>query len=326
KSQRLNIGGRIGISMEGYEANDNRLELCSTDRSPADADLLDQTYTKDDQTTLEKYKGSIFMGGLTFEYQTTPDIFSIFEITAYTGKLDNDGGEYTRYIDETAYLTLGDDTTFTTVDADVMGNNNYDSERKGLEVYHRNTVSLANDVTFAFGLSFRGTSYETTNLISADSTSNEVYDDGDNQPDDPDDYTRTVTSDYSTSKKETSATTTLSVPVGLEFYPVRKLAFRLGALFRCVERETETNTIILSSSAQHERIVYGDGTVSEALLQDPYDPGTNTHSLTKNIYTDTHYYYGAGWDVTENLQLDFMGFADMTDLVNWKLSAIFKFF
>ncbi|MCP4633619.1 MAG: hypothetical protein GY855_11890, partial [candidate division Zixibacteria bacterium] len=47
KSQRLNIGGRIGISMEGYEANDNRLELCSTDRSPADADLLDQTYTKD---------------------------------------------------------------------------------------------------------------------------------------------------------------------------------------------------------------------------------------------------------------------------------------
>ncbi|MDO9067369.1 MAG: hypothetical protein Q7W05_02800, partial [Deltaproteobacteria bacterium] len=38
-----------------------------------------------------------------------------------------------------------------------------------------------------------------------------------------------------------------------------------------------------------------------------------------------NYSYGAGWKISDNLQIDLMGFSQLTDMTDWKLSAVFKF-
>ena len=39
----------------------------------------------------------------------------------------------------------------------------------------------------------------------------------------------------------------------------------------------------------------------------------------------TDYFYGIGWKVNDNLQIDLMGFSELTKLDNWRLSATLKF-
>ncbi len=72
--------------------------------------------------------------------------------------------------------------------------------------------------------------------------------------------------------------------------------------------------------------MYGDGTRAITYTPNPLDEQeTGTSQTNQGKVSYTNYTYGAGWKVTENLQLDFMGFAQLTDLTNWKLSAVFKF-
>ena len=325
-SSNLSIGGRLGLSMRKQEEQNNGDNSYNLDRSPSDPNNLDIVLRTNQFNISRNYSGNTIKAGLTFEYQTTPNIFSIFEITGYTGKMDDDGGAYNRTIRQTAYLSLGADTTFTTLNATVTGANAYEDERQGIGFHYRSVVTLANDVTLAFGFSLNGSSQELIETTSPDSVSVEVFDDGDNQPDDPDDYTRTVTGSYSVQDKTTSSTMELAIPVGMEFYPLKKLAVRLGARFVYNNTETENTYILLSSTAPRERIVYGDGSVTEALLQNPYTPYNNTSGFVKDEDYTTNYYYVAGWIVTENLTLDFMGFYQLTNLWDWKLSAVFKFF
>ena len=47
--------------------------------------------------------------------------------------------------------------------------------------------------------------------------------------------------------------------------------------------------------------------------------------MDKSTSSMTNYYYGMGWMVNDNLQIDLMGFSDLTDLANWRLSATFLF-
>jgi len=325
-SDDISVGARLGLSIEHQEDIDNGHVDYTRDRSPSDPDLLDITFRNNQYEIGQKYGGTSFSGGLTLELQATSNIFSIFEITGYSGKMDDDGGSYRRDITETSYLSLGDDTTFTVVNGSVIGENSFDIKRKGITFYHRDIIDLPSELKLAFGISLSTSTYESTELLSPDSTSVESFDDGDNQPDDPDDYTRTVESSYSTKLMTTADSKVFSAPVGLEFYPVKKLAIRLGAKFSYIRSEYEITDILLSSSAPHEIIVRGDGSTSESLLENPYDPYVSTSQHIKSGSSYTNYYYGAGWHVTENLSLDFMGFAKLTDLSDWKLSAVFKFF
>ena len=70
-------------------------------------------------------------------------------------------------------------------------------------------------------------------------------------------------------------------------------------------------------------IEYGDGTTYEDIDQ-AYDDDYSKE-VEKVTLSSTDYYYGLGWKVTDNLQLDLMGFSDLTDMTNWRLSATFYF-
>jgi hypothetical protein len=80
----------------------------------------------------------------------------------------------------------------------------------------------------------------------------------------------------------------LSLPVGLEYTMTDWLCFRTGASHKI------TNT-------------------------------KNDLANTKNTGSQTTYYYGAGLNITENLTVDVLGWKNLTELDNWRLSATVKF-
>jgi hypothetical protein len=80
----------------------------------------------------------------------------------------------------------------------------------------------------------------------------------------------------------------LSLPVGLEYTMTDWLTFRIGATHRIA---TDKDNV--------------------------YD--------TEDTNSETTYYYGAGLNITENLTVDVLGWKNLTELDNWRLSATVKF-
>ncbi|MCK4584415.1 hypothetical protein KAU13_03275, partial [candidate division WOR-3 bacterium] len=69
----------------------------------------------------------------------------------------------------------------------------------------------------------------------------------------------------------------------------------------------------------------GDGTVTDVFIDNPNleDIGSSEDITVSS--SNTTYTYGLGYTVSENLQIDLMGFSDLTDLSNWRVSATLKF-
>ncbi len=325
-AQDLSIGARIGIGLTHNEDFDEGFSDYNADRSPSDTLHIDRTINDENYRIGRKYSGLSFYGGLTAELQATPDIFSIFEVVGYTSKLDDDGGTYSRTIDQISYTSLGQDTMIAMVDADVSGDKSYELRKNGGILYHKSIVDLPGNLTLGIGLSLAGMNWESTLITSADSVSIESYDDGDYENNDSDDSTVTITSRYKIQQRTTGDSTIVSIPVGVEFKPLKRVALRLGSRFRCIWTDRGSTDALISSAAARKHVAYGDGAEYEEIIENPYNPYNNTAYSYKTKNSVTDYYYGAAWEVTDNLQIDFMGFQDITQLYDWKLSVVLKFY
>ena len=124
--------------------------------------------------------------------------------------------------------------------------------------------------------------------------------------------------------KTTGAISSFSVPVGIEFYLADPVVFRLGARHTLSINDYTTVHDMIDYDPERTRTVRGDGTVSESMI-DPGNQAAGSEESDTETSPDTDYFYGIGWQVTDNLQIDLMGFNELTDLSNWKLSATFKF-
>ncbi|MDH5187231.1 MAG: hypothetical protein OEW70_09240, partial [candidate division WOR-3 bacterium] len=71
------------------------------------------------------------------------------------------------------------------------------------------------------------------------------------------------------------------------------------------------------------RTEYGDSTFSERV--GPQSELQATSETINTIEHNTYFTYGAGFNPIKNLQIDIMGFRNLTNLSNWKLSITFKF-
>ena len=113
------------------------------------------------------------------------------------------------------------------------------------------------------------------------------------------------------------------IPVGLEFHLTGPVVFRLGANHRITSSDLTATDQVVSWTAPQTRVSVGDGrNYQYTSLPGPFVSRSNT---VKNRNSQTTYTYGAGWNYSDRLQLDFMGFAHLDDLTNWKISATFKF-
>jgi len=192
-----------------------------------------------------------------------------------------------------------------------------------LEFFARTTSKLSDRVTFGMGFGIKSSNLETK--LVADEIGHTVVTFRQNAggPPSPFDFTTTTVDSLKREIDTTGSSLVFSIPVGLEFHLTEPVVFRLGANHRITTSDLTATDQVVSWSAQRTRTVFGDGRIIEITAL----PGLliSRSNTVKTKSSQTIYTYGAGWNYSDRLQLDFMGFAVLDDLTRWKLSATFKF-
>ncbi len=191
----------------------------------------------------------------------------------------------------------------------------------GVGLFSKTTVKFNERVEMSIGLGLGSTKGDNSTEYTSNYTETIVYNDGD--PTQFTDYTQVTTGSESVKNMYTWSALSVTAPVAVEFHITDPVVFRLGARhgFYYLE-ESETYHLEYVPNTETYTDAWGVTTVTHLT------PYTSTNGLAftgQEAYNETHFTYGAGWKITDNLQLDFMGFAKLDDLTNWKLSAVFKF-
>jgi len=229
---------------------------------------------------------------------------------------DDDAADYNRTTTEQSY----NDFTWDTVTTATY----YDGEKntKGFKIGTKQLFNVSDRLRFGCGVFFNMVSHDDATTARDTSVTVEVYDNGDGVPG-IEDYTYTAWSSETWSTQVSGNVHSFVIPIGLEFYLAKPLVFRLGAQHTMTKNDLTTTRTLVDWEPARTRTEYGDGSVVETIDQTYTEDGSEETDTSTIPRTD--YYYGIGWNVTDNLQIDLMGFNELTDLGTWKLSATFKF-
>lgn len=232
----------------------------------------------------------------------------------------------TNYSDDAmAYFWEGkediyDDYTYDTTNTWTYNDGGHSS--LGFRVGTKQLFEVSDRFKLAFGFFWSRTSYDDSTSARDTSVTCQVYDDT-TTLDTLFDYTYTTWESETWSTIREGNENTFTFPVGVEFNLTETFVFRLGAN-HSITKQNITTTHVLD---EWEPLI----TRTETYFGTTYtyeDPGAmpdNTEEIEIETIPATNYYYGVGWRVTENFQLDLMGFNDLTDMAQWRLSATLHF-
>jgi hypothetical protein len=195
---------------------------------------------------------------------------------------------------------------------------------KGLQIGTKQLFKVSDRLRIGFGVMITGIATFDSTVAKDTSVTRTVYDDNDGISFDPDDYVRTIWSSETWMTKSTGTTKEITLPVGVEFNLFPQLVMRLGAQHTYTMDDYTTVTELIQYEPQRTRTVDGTGAVTEDLI-DPNPAPVGSDETHKVNTPRTDYFYGIGWQVMDNLQIDIMGFSELTKLDNWRISATFKF-
>ncbi len=214
-------------------------------------------------------------------------------------------------------LTLDTTTTISDYDGDFSSN--------GFRAGTKQLFEISDRFRFAFGFFWSMASINDS-ITRMDSTyTSTVYDDGD-----PDTLVQFSYNEYSYSTETWAKVTegsqmTFTIPIGVEFNLFDPFVLRMGAQHSITKNDLTTDNIL--DAWQPEYYYYRntdtDSTYEE--YQSPVSRPENSYENDNQTIPATSYYYGFGWRVTDNFQLDVMNFSEITDWGSWRLSATFHF-
>lgn len=268
---------------------------------------------------MQPQSGNRITIGLKSFYNYSENTQGRFYLDLFTQSLDygDDAMDYFFKTREQSYNTF----TWDTVNAVTY----YDGGRstKGLRVGTRHLFNVSERLKFGIGFFFNTSSYSDSTAAIDTTVDITVFDNGDTISG-PEDYTRTITQSETWMTQVDGSINSFAIPVGLEFLIIKPLVFRLGAQHTLSYNDYTTTVELIDYQPQRTLTVYGDGSQTE-VIQDPGPrPERSVQQETEKI-PETSYYYGIGWSAAKNLQIDLMGFNEITDLSNWRLSATLKF-
>ena len=117
-----------------------------------------------------------------------------------------------------------------------------------------------------------------------------------------------------------------SLPVGLEFKIIEPLVIRLGATYLYdIINITESEGFLGPDSVMTLIDSDGDGTVDSTYIAYRGSNPSISKEERKETIPHTLYSFGLGYKVTDNFQIDLMGFSRLLDLTRWRLSLTLKF-
>jgi len=257
--------------------------------------------------------------GLKSFYNYSENTQGRFYLDFYTQSMSY-GDDATDYFFKTRELSYNN-FTWDTVNTATY----YDGDQSstGLRVGTKHLFNVSERLKFGIGLFFNTSSYSDSTTARDTTVSIRVFDNGDTISG-PEDYTRTITQSETWMTMVDGSMKSFVIPVGLEFNIMKPLVFRLGAQHTLTYNDFTTTTELIDYEPQRTSTVYGDGTSTE-IIDDPGPRPERSVEQESEKDPETDYYYGLGWMVTNNLQIDLMGFNELTDLSNWRLSATLKF-
>ncbi len=205
------------------------------------------------------------------------------------------------------------------------GNLEYGESSKSflLGYRYKGFIDKEKRVYFAIGFFFGNSVFNSTFKADSNFETVNYFNDGDNEPDDPDDFTSTTTFSKSNQLERSSSIRTIELPAACEFKLTKSLYFRIGANPYFIFTENETTNTPLSSTSRVTRTVWGDGTESVDVEPVQTDTGTRDKSISKT--SGVSYSYGLSYKIGNNFVLDLMGFAILTNMQSWRVSITFKF-
>jgi hypothetical protein len=196
-----------------------------------------------------------------------------------------------------------------------------DNHSMGMTLFSKTTAQLGDKVEMSMGLGL-GT-YTRDHSMEFTSEYNEriVYNDGD--PILLTDQTTITTGSYHYNDMFTEATKMIVAPVGVEFHITKPFVFRLGASPGFGYSDT-SHTYTYEFTPNKVTTINATNDTTETMPANY--PSLNGYvNNNQENFSFVNYTYGAGWKISDNLQIDLMGFVDWNTLADWKLSATFKF-
>lgn len=195
--------------------------------------------------------------------------------------------------------------------------------RSRFDVFAKHFSKLSERVTFGIGAGVGSSNLE--DKTTSDETIRNVltFVVNPNGPPSPRDSVATTIEYVKWDSIITANVLAISIPVGLEFHLTQPVVFRLGANHLIRYSDTTYTNQVTSWNPPITHVVRGDSVKYD--IYPNTTRTTNQSETTKRKSSRTFYTYGAGWNYSEHLQLDFMGFANLDDLTRWKLSVTMKF-
>ena len=191
----------------------------------------------------------------------------------------------------------------------------------GFRAGTKQLFNVSDRFRFAFGFIWSRTSYDDSTSARDTSVIYQVYDDTTMGDTLDYNYTRWESETWSTLREGSANTFTFTV--GVEFNLTETFVFRLGANHSITKQNITTSYVLDEWEPWRTRTELFDTTTYtyEGAATKP----DNYEEIEKETIPATNYYYGVGWRVTENFQLDLMGFNNLTDMTQWRLSATLHF-
>ena len=192
----------------------------------------------------------------------------------------------------------------------------------GIDFRTKQLFKVTDRFDLGFGLEFGARGWQDSTVDKASFLRVYKYNNGDTIAS-TEDYQITTTSSQEWVTKISGAAKIFTLPVGFDFRLVPSLSLRLGAIHSISWTDITTTGLLSAFEPTHTRTEYGDGTFSETV--GPESEVQASSETINRIDHNTDFTYGIGFNPIKNLQIDIMGFRNLTNLGNWKLSVTFKF-
>lgn len=316
---KLSLGIMAGFTPISRDSEYIHTGSTFENRSPANPAILD--YYK--STMLDSFRkpwtGTYIPIGLTVFAYPKENIESRFYLNFFTHseKLGDDATSFGHNTVDSTGLpgrALLDDMDSHEYQGNLTG--------KGIGFSTKQLFKVTDRFDLGFGLEFGARDWHDSTVDMSSSLRVYQYNNGDTIAG-TEDYRVTTRSSQEWVKKVSGTAKTFAIPVGFDFRLVQSLSLRLGAIHSISRTDVTTTGLLSAFEPTHTRTEYGDSTFSESV-----GPESELQATSETVTTcehNTYFTYGVGFNPIKNLQIDIMGFRNLTNLGNWKLSVTFKF-
>jgi hypothetical protein len=305
------LRGDVYVYMGGENNNLNQMYRNFIDNSPSDLSLLNDNLDSNLVDNQDDYSANL--AGVSLRLGDVNE-FGLWEVGGNIGMVIGGSGDY---IESNRSHSIEHDQTGANIEVTNITNNNDASgpisvSGMNMGLNGRIEWQISPNVRWGMGLfvnSFSATlEYDIDNFV----TSRTVYNDGDTEGSDVDDYITTGVGGASYVQSTEMNLNSFVVPAGVEVSIGKKKDWflRLGAVATGSKTEYTYSFDVDEATIQPDSVttVYGDN--SSTTTVDPSASYTDYEYTDGTTYQGVDFVYGLGWKPSPNLSLDLVGMFD----------------